>query len=185
MLAPGAVAAERDPDWPCVQILVPTLSPGQIWSGPAIDGKQGAWRDIPGLEPVLTRALDRSVEVEQAEAAIDRFAESLGPDRDATLTALFAGLFDALDRERGQAIAAIRRYGQQQRALLDRIDEGMGRLQTLAPDAPEATALKDDIAWRRRILDERRRYQTAICEQPVKLEQRLGRLARAIAAHLD
>ena len=185
LVPPAAVGAERNPDWPCVQILVPTLSPGQIWTGDPIEGKEGAWRDIPGVEPVLKQALDRSVGTEQAEAAIDRFAETLGPDRNAVLTALFAGVFDALNRERGRAIDVIQRYARQQRALLDRIAEGLTRLQTLPPDSPEAAALKDDIAWQRRVLDERRRNQTALCDQPVRLEQRLGQLARTIAAHLD
>lgn len=184
-LAPPAVAAERNPDWPCVQILVPTLSPGQIWPGDAIDGMEEAWQTIPGVEPVVKQALDRSVGIDQAEAAIDRFAEALGPDRNAVLTALFSGVFDGLNRERSEAIAAIQRYTRQQRAMLDRIAEGLNRMQSLPPDSPEAAALKDAIAWQRRIHDERRRYQTAMCDQPVQMEQRLGRLARAIAAHLE
>lgn len=180
-----AAAAGRDPDWPCQQILVPILSPGQIWTGDPIDGKEQAWRDIPALAPVMALATDRSVETERAEEAIDRFADTLGPDRNAVLTALFAGLFDALNRQRGEAIAAIHRYARQQRALLDGIAEKLGRVQALPPGAPEAAALRDDIAWQRRILDDRRRYQGAVCEQPVQLEQRLGRLARAVAARLD
>ena len=181
----GVAAAERNPDWPCIQILVPTLSPGQIWTGDPIEGKEGAWRDIPGIEPVLKQAIDSSTDIERAEAGIERFAGSLGPDRNAVLTALFAGVFDALNGKRGEAIAAVQRYARQQRALLAGIANGLSRLQGLPTDSPEAAALKEDIAWQRRILDERRRYQTTMCDQPVRLEQRLGRLARAIAAHLD
>ncbi len=181
----GAVAAERNPDWPCIQILVPTLSPGQIWSGDPIEGREEAWRDIPGIEPVLKQAADPTTDIDQAEAGIDRFAETLGPDRNAVLAALFAGVFDALNGRRGETIAAVQRYARQQRALLDGIANGLSRLQELPPDTPEAAALKEEIAWQRRILDERRRYQTTMCDQPVRLEQRLGRLARAIAAHLD
>lgn len=185
LLSAPVAAAEGNPDWPCVQVLVPTLSPGQIWTGDPIEGQEGAWRDIPGLEPVLKQALDRSVEIDRAEAAIDGFAETLGPDRNAVLTALFAGVFDALNRDRSKAIGAIQRYARQQQALLDRIAEGLKRLQGLPFQSPEAAALREDIAWQRRIVDERRRNQTALCDQPVQLEQRLGRLARAIAAHLD
>ncbi|WP_448187967.1 hypothetical protein [Azospirillum sp. sgz301742] len=180
-----AVGAERNPDWPCAQILVPTLSPGQIWPGDPIEDKEGAWRSIPGVEPILKQATDRSVDIDRAEASIDRFADTLGPDRNAVLTALFAGVFDALNQERSRAIDVIQRYAHQQRALLDRIAEGLTSLRTLPPDSPEAKALQEDIAWQRRILDERRRNQTALCDQPVQLEQRLGRVARAIAAHLD
>ena len=186
VLAPlPAGAAGSNPDWPCVQILVPTLSAGQIWAGDPIEGKAEDWRDIPGAEPVLKQLLNRRMEPDKEEEAIGRFAEGHQPDRNAALTALFAGAFDALNRERGAAIAAIRRYAHQQRELLDGIDAAMTRLQQLPADAPEAAALKEEIAWRRRILDERRRYQSALCDQPVQLEQKAGRIARAIAAHLD
>ncbi|MDQ2104116.1 hypothetical protein [Azospirillum isscasi] len=185
-----AGAAGSDPEWPCVQVLVPTLSSGQIWPGDPIEGKEGDWRDIPGTEPVLKRILDRRLDPEQEQAAIDRFADQWdgagsGFDRNAALTALFAGAFDALNRERGQAISAIRRYAHQQRELLDSIDKALTRLNGLSADAPEAAALKEDIAWRRRILDERRRNQSALCDQPVQLEQKAGRIARDIAARLD
>ncbi len=185
-----AGAAGSDPDWPCVQILVPSLSSGQIWPGDPIEGKEGDWRGIPGTEAVLKQILDRRLDPEQEQAAIDRFADQLeangaAADRNAALTALFAGAFDALNQERGQAISAIKRYAHQQRVLLDSIDAALTRLQALPADSPEATALREEIAWRRRILDERRRNQTALCEQPVQFEQKAGRIARDIAARLD
>ncbi|MBK4722254.1 hypothetical protein JJL56_25715 [Azospirillum sp. YIM DDC1] len=185
-----AGAAGGDPDWPCVQILVPTLSSGQIWPGDPIEGREGDWRDIPGTEAVLKQLLDRRLDPEQEQAAIDRFADQLeangaAADRNMALTALFAGAFDALNQERRQAISAIKRYAHQQRVLLDSIDAALTRLQALPADASEATALREEIAWRRRILDERRRNQTALCEQPVQFEQKAGRIARDIAARLD
>lgn len=180
-----ATAAEQASDWPCQQILVPTLSPAQIWTGDPIEGKEATWRDIPGLEPVLRQAADRSVAVETAEDAIDRYAASLGPDRNAVLTVLFAGVFDMLNRQRGEAISAIQRYTRQQRAMLDRIGAELTHMQSLPPQSPEAESLTREISWQRRVLDERRRYQSALCDQPVQMEQRVGRLARAIAAHLD
>ena len=189
---PAGAAGGGDPDWPCVQILVPALSSGQIWPGEPIEGREGDWRDIPGVEPVLKQVLNRRLDPEQEQAVIDRFADQLeangtktGADRNAALTALFAGAFDALNQERGQAIAAIRRYAHQQRDLLDSIDKALTRLNGLPPDAAEAAVLREDIAWRRRILDERRRHQTALCDQPVQLERKAGRIARVIAARLD
>ncbi|WP_246337678.1 hypothetical protein [Azospirillum oleiclasticum] len=185
LAVPAAAAADQDPDWPCVQILVPTLSPGQIWAGDPIEGMEPVWRDLPVLQPVLQRVTERFSDPEKDEEAIERFAGTLGADRNTVLTALFAAVFDRLNRERGEAIEAVRRYARGQRAMLDRIAEGLGRVDRLAPDSPEAAALREEIAWQRRILDERRRYLGAVCDQPVRLEQKLGRLARAIAAHLD
>lgn len=185
LLSGPVAAAERNPDWPCVQILVPTLEAGQIWAGDPIAGKEGAWRDLPAVAPLVRMALDRSVDVEKVEEEIERFAATLGADRNAVLTALFAGIFDGINRERGETIAAIQRYARQQRAMLDRVAGDLARLESLPPQSTEAGAVRERIDWTRRILDDRRRYQTAVCEQPVQLEQRLGRLARAIATHQE
>jgi hypothetical protein len=52
-------------------------------------------------------------------------------------------------------------------------------------ESPEAVRLADSLALRRRVLDDRRRMLSAICDQPVEAERRLGELARIITAHLD
>ena len=39
----GALAAAgEDPDWPCVQRLVPEIAPAVIWAGPPLDSVDGA-----------------------------------------------------------------------------------------------------------------------------------------------
>ena len=39
----GALAAAgEDPDWPCVQRLVPEIAPAAIWAGPPLDSVDGA-----------------------------------------------------------------------------------------------------------------------------------------------
>ncbi|MBV9520895.1 MAG: hypothetical protein JO068_22560, partial [Hyphomicrobiales bacterium] len=41
-MLPAEAAARRDPDWPCQQIKVPTISAAAIWSGPPLEGL-GPW----------------------------------------------------------------------------------------------------------------------------------------------
>ena len=42
-------AASEDPDWPCVQRLMPELSPATVWGGPPVDDAAPAWRETPAV----------------------------------------------------------------------------------------------------------------------------------------
>lgn len=179
--AASAQQPARDPDWPCIQPLVPDLSPGQIWAGPPIEPPP-PWREDP-LAVRATRDLDRSDE--PPDQRVERLAAEAGPRRDEVLTLTFAGVFETLDAERAAAIASIKRYARQQAALSQRISDILREMDALPAGDPRRDTLASDLAMSRRILDERRRSLTAVCEQPIGIEQRLGRIARAIAARME
>lgn len=187
-----AIAAAQDPknpDWPCPQVLVPALSPASVWDGPPIDGLEEEWQRDSAIAALVRRAADDSVD----PATLEREAEALaGPVRkgeeqehDRRLALLFAGSFQTLDRQRTAAIASIERYAQHQRALRERIAAALRDLDAASGDAARAQEIKAAIAWDRRILDDRRRAQTAVCEQPARIEQRLGQIARMLSALLS
>ncbi|CAO3410367.1 hypothetical protein [Azospirillum largimobile] len=187
-----AIAAAQDPknpDWPCPQVLVPVLSPASVWDGPPIDGLEEEWQRDSAVAALVRRAADDSVD----PATLEREAEALaGPVRkgeeqehDRRLALLFAGSFQTLDRQRTAAIASIERYAQHQRALRERIAAALRDLDAASGDAARAQEIKAAIAWDRRILDDRRRAQTAVCEQPARIEQRLGQIARMLSALLS
>ena len=74
--APAANATAAD--WPCIQILVPELAVSQMWAGPPAEGsKAGADGEVMQLADQLA---SRSMPLEEAQAAIDRFADSLPPE---------------------------------------------------------------------------------------------------------
>ncbi|WP_155524556.1 hypothetical protein [Oleisolibacter albus] len=173
----------RDPDFPCVQVLVPSLSPGQIWSGPPVDDiPAGAWTSDTEVRRLVEMAGDRRVGTEALTSEIDRFA---GTTKDGNrLVLLFAGVFETLQAERGQSLDAIRRYAQGQRQMLDRIAARLRDQQDLSADDPRRAEIADAIAWDRRVLEDRRRMLPPLCERPALLERRLGAVARTLAAHL-
>ena len=47
--AGAAAAAAEDPDWPCVQRLMPEISPATVWGGPPLDDAAPAWRETPAI----------------------------------------------------------------------------------------------------------------------------------------
>ena len=182
--ASAAVQDPKNPDWPCPQILVPTLSPASVWDGPPIDGLGDGWQRDPAVATLVRRAADGSVDAATLEPEAAALAAAAGEGRDGKLAQVFAGTFQTLDRQRSAAIASIERYAQHQRALRERIAAALRDLDAASGDASRAQEIKSAIAWDRRILDDRRRAQTAVCEQPARIEQRLGQIARLLSALL-
>ncbi|MBD0270413.1 MAG: hypothetical protein ICV73_00665 [Acetobacteraceae bacterium] len=181
--AAGPSAAAADPDWPCVQRLVPRLTAAALWTGPA---PQGDWRAEPEVAALVGRVAPRVVTEEAGVAAIERFAEPLDPsDRRRLLPLVFAGVLDEANRLRDGLIDQIRRFARRQRELA----EGVRRLES------ELRAMPEDAGPAREELEQRRAFAAKTftdangtvrfaCEAPVRLEARLGAYARALAAAL-
>lgn len=176
----AAAPPAKDPDWPCVQRLVPRLSAAVYWSGPT---RAGDWHADPRVSELLSGIAPRDVPVERGTAAIAAFAAKLPPpERAATLALTFAGLLDETNRQRGQVIDELRALTRRQRGLADVIAHVTGEARALPPDASPET--RDEIVQRRAVLirqfEEADRTTRYACEVPVALEARLGAYARAL-----
>jgi len=180
---------ETPPDWPCVQVFVPTLSAASIWDGPPVDDYLKTWTENRDVAAVATRAVSRSVPDDEATQAVDSFAEGVKGDQEKTLTMLFAAIFDEANRNRSKAIDGIRRFSRAQQEQLRNMNATIGELERARAQTPQDAArvkeLTEQLAWQRRIIEERQRSLGALCEQPVIIERRLGTLARIIASHMD
>lgn len=176
---------EPEPDWPCVQVFVPELSPGLLWAGPPVDSVEARWRDDPAVRELIAEASRPGLSVEAFDAKVAALAEAAGDERNAALTALFAGLFEAHDAKRRAMIQGVKRYDRQQQDLHARIAQTLAALDAAPDGSADAAAAEETLHWQRRILDDRRRILATVCEQPVLVEQRLGQLTRAITAHLE
>jgi hypothetical protein len=185
-LPPAAAATGDDPDWPCVQRLVPEVAAGMIWPGPPVDAVNGAVDD-PEISRLAEELAARRVPLAEAEEQVAAFAARLeGEARSAELTRLFARTLAIINRDRASIIGGIRRFARGQQALADRIAGQNDRLQEIAPQQIlERDALIAERDWDIRIYDDRQSTLTYLCDQPVLLEQRAFALARAIASHLE
>lgn len=187
LLATSPLRAAEDPDWPCVQRLMPELSPAMMWTGPALDEVGPSWRDDAAVAALAQELAARRVPLDEAEAQVGAFAAGLDPaGREARLTMLFAGVFELIARERREIIAGIKRFNETQRRLAERVRAAGAELRSLAGGATAADEMKRQAiserrAWEVRLFQERRSALTYLCEQPVLLEQRAFALARAIA----
>ena len=175
-------------DWPCRQAKVGTIALASIWTGPPIDGAQD-WRSDPDVSALVTRAAERRTPLEEAQSAISDYAKGLAKEqKDAKLTQLMAGIFDRLNSERDAVIAGLERYGHKQKDMAERVKsqvEALNAAQSEAgADQQKIADLSNRVQWDTRVFEDRRRALTYVCETPVLIEQRLGALARTIAAEM-
>lgn len=185
--AAGAQPANgADPDWPCVQRLVPEIAGGMIWAGPPLDQVALAENDRPAAQLAAELAA-RRVPVEEAAKLVEDYAAKLTPaERDQHLAALFKRTLAIINQDRGSIIQGIRRFSRGQRALADKINAANETIQQLGADKLlERENLIAERDWDVRIFDDRRGSLAYLCEQPVLLEQRAFALARTIAGHLQ
>jgi hypothetical protein len=182
---PAVAATGEDPDWPCVQRLVPEIAPGMIWAGPPLDSVEG--EPNPAIDELAGELAARRVPLEEAEAQAEDFANTLADEhRDEQLTRLFARTLEIINSDRRSIIQGIKKYARGQRTLAESITEKNERLSELPKDqVVERDALIAERDWDIRIYDDRARSLTYLCEQPVLLEQRAFALARSIASQLE
>ena len=188
----GRAAAQEDPDWPCIQRKVPHLSVAQLWAGPPLP-EDDAWRDDPELARLVAAISARRTDLDAVRPMLAELGPTAGQGREERLLALFAGVFEAIDRERARVIGGIGRFARKQRELAARIDARDAALReaeaTAAPGDHDAAdrieAMRDELAWDVRIFQERQRSLSHVCESPVILERRAFAVAQMIQGELD
>ena len=180
---------ERYPDWPCPQIVVPKLSVAAFWTGPAIDDVGDAWMKDQRIHDLVLHLVGRRTPLPDAEKDAADFIVGTSVEKQHKAKLLFAGLFAALNRERDDVMAGIKRFSQRQQQLREKITAELADLRA-QQDAPNQNAavvdkLADQIAWDTRVFDERRHTIGYVCEVPSTIERRLFALARVIQQKLD
>jgi hypothetical protein len=181
-----------NPDWPCIQHKVPTLTSAQMWDGPVVDDEE-AWRDNEEIVKLIPTLASRRVPMEQAAAAIEGFAAAQPKDkRDEALKQLFAGLLRTVNVDRAVVMSGIERFQKRQKARAEAIQrqgEALRRLrkqgETDEKARAEATTAEERYNWDVRIFTERQQSLPLACEVPVLIEQRLFELAREIRARMQ
>ena len=69
--------AVEDPDWPCIQRLVPEISAVTIWDGPPIEDALRTWPEKPAIRDLVAKLATRQMNAEQAEQNITAFVKTL------------------------------------------------------------------------------------------------------------
>jgi hypothetical protein len=182
-LMAAAAPGPRDPDWPCQQIKVAHLSLAAVWSGPALDGKDGDWRQDPQLSDLVQVMVQRRVSLDQVQAKIRTFAVQAGDQKAPKLLMALSAVFDLLDAERSSVIDGLDRFGARQKERAAALREDTDKLRALqadpASDAGEVNQMVQRVTWEAQVFQDRRQALGFACEVPSKIEQRLFAVARA------
>ena len=179
-LAIGAAGPPADPDWPCMQRLVPTLTASTLWGG---HDAAGDWRADPAVAAVVAAVAPRGVSAADGTARLDQFVATVpAADRPAVSAQVFAGLVDETNVQRSQVIDRLRDIARRQRTLTELTSRVTVDLRALPADAPAAQ--REEIVSRRGFLireyEQIERTIRYACEAPVQMEQKLGVLAQAL-----
>ncbi|KAA2213503.1 hypothetical protein [Teichococcus oryzae] len=188
--APAARGATgNDPDWPCVQRLVPVLSAGSIWSGPALPA-DGSWRQEPKVAALVSAIAPRAVPDAEGVRAIEGFAAPLDAEaRRRLLPMAVSGTLAETNRTRSGLIESIRGFARRQRGLAETVRQLSEQLDAMDPEAKgEAAARREELQQRlffaTKTFQDAERTMRYMCEAPVRLEARFGAYARAFQAAL-
>lgn len=185
--AGGRAATSDDPDWPCIQRLVPRISAAQVWAGPPPEASM--WQGDLEVSRLASKLAARRTPLDETEKLVEDFADAQAPAAlNDKLAALFGRTLQIINQDRASIIAGIKRFAKRQRQLAERIRETRAELKDIRQEAAQEAngngAVIDDVretlAWDIRIFDEREKSMTYLCEQPVLLEQRAFALGRTI-----
>lgn len=185
-----AVAQDVDPEWPCIQRLVPTVSPAVMWPVPVDESMSKIWRKDRSIRKLAERLGDLDEFTDEDRAAIESFADSIAEsDKELQLSLLAVGVVDVTNRVRSQYIKGIKRYTSQQIAISQQIEDTLNELSLLGKEAnsgdnQERLEIEETLRWHERVYDQRENTIRLLCEEPVELEQRLSDVLRDAAQYL-
>ncbi|RUU13321.1 hypothetical protein EOD23_04805 [Mesorhizobium sp. USDA-HM6] len=191
MLVPhaGAMAANTDPDWPCMQRKVPQLSLGQVWNGPDLPPEAKDWSEDPSVSALVEEVAARRLPIADAQKKIRDFAASVPAGQLAPKMAMLEqGMFEHMDAERSHVISGISRYAHRQLEMAAELRKQASDVDALRakPDADqdEVERQTDQLNFATRIFNERAQSLTYVCDVPTIIEQRLYQLSKTVSETL-
>jgi hypothetical protein len=177
-----------DPNWPCEQLLVPTLSAGSYWSGTPVPHGDTSWRDDPKLTTIVTTAVDRDTPDDEVKKDLVTYADAVpAAQRGKAVARLFGFIVDDANDERQHIIDRLDDLSQRQKNLSVEID-GISKQIDAIPEnatgdaATQRAALMGQRDFNIRTFQETQHTVHYACEVPGTFDQRLGLIARTLEA---
>jgi len=188
MLAQPLAVSANDPDWPCIQALVPVVELGVLWPQVLPESDLGQWKSDERIEP-LAQKLGNLIEYTDAdrELVAQFIEETPAADQSSTLNRLAEGTLAVANKRRTVYINGIKKYTRQQSAIAEQIEDGLNKLAQLEQNdtqSAELAELRETMDWHQRVFDQREHSMVALCDQPVLVEQTTSDVLRDLAQYL-
>lgn len=182
-------ADPRYPDWPCTQAKVPEVSLAAVWAGPPLDDIKENWKNDARVSGLVSKLSARKTPMDEAEKSVKEFLTGSGSNKATNAKLLFAGLFETLNAQRSSVMNGLERTTRKQREAADKIRDETLELQALQSaatrDEVRVEALSNDLIWKTRIFEDRRKVVRFVCEVPTTIDQRLFALGRLIQQEME
>ncbi|MES1148335.1 MAG: hypothetical protein ABUL53_04060 [Bradyrhizobium guangdongense] len=182
-------ADPRYPDWPCTQAKVPEVSLAAVWAGPPLDDIKETWKNDAKVSGLVAKLSARKTPMDEAEKSVKEFLTGSGSNKATNAKLLFAGLFETLNAQRASVMNGLERTTRKQREAADKIRDETLELQALQSATPRdearVDALSNDLIWKTRIFEDRRKVVRFVCEVPTTIDQRLFALGRLIQQEME
>lgn len=173
----GAAPPATDPDWPCEQTLVPSVSAEMVWSGPALDDV-GDWRSDKAVATLIDTISPREEPLSEGLTAIARFLKPHTAARTREIKRAVAGLLEENGAARTRVIGHIKTLAERQRTLADLVSRIAGEREKAGQNS--SPDLVDQLTFAQRTYYESQRTLRYACEIPAELDQRLGAYVRVL-----
>ena len=182
-------AQEVDPEWPCIQRLIPEVSPAVMWPVPVEDDMRTQYRQVNATRTLAEELGDIETFTDAHQQSIEEFADSIDESqREYQLTLLATGIVDVSNGVRKDFIDGIKHYTRQQIVIAEQIEASLNELSELDEQTGDATAaqqeIRETLRWHERVYDQRERSIQLLCEEPVELEEKLSEVLRFTAQYL-
>jgi len=191
ILGSGISAAQStNPDWPCIQVLVPEIVPAVVWPEEIGEDIQGQWKQVSTIKELAEELGDLEQFTDEHSESIKKYAESIPEaERLDQLNKLTDGIVAVTNQQRTFYIDGIQRYTRQQIAIASQIESTLNELadldqQNVASTDPERAEIEETLKWHERVYDQRERSIRALCERPVEREVVLSDVLRELAQYL-
>ncbi|MCV5342655.1 hypothetical protein OFC87_37580, partial [Escherichia coli] len=73
LAGPALAQPKTDPDWPCVQRKVASLSPGQFWTGPDLGAAASEWGNDNEAAALAQKIASRRTDLQEVDGLLDAY----------------------------------------------------------------------------------------------------------------
>jgi hypothetical protein len=187
--AAAPVRAEEIRDWPCEQPLAERFVAEKVWGGALPAPLPEDWRSDTRVAEVVALAASPENRPTTGAQAIEQLAGRLDGDRQEVLLAVFAGLLEQFNRQRGFVIGGVRDFVVRAKILQEAIDKNTTELAALPDNGGGAVeeqrkGYREARAFDARTQDDALDEAEFLCRRYAYLEEKLRDLIRAIRAAL-
>lgn len=157
-----------------------------IWPHPIDDASATRWKNKAALKPLASKIANQFTAGDEEIALIDQFLQGIAAtDRSTTATDLFMATLNEFNLKRLKYLKGIQKFTRKQKGLASRLSALLEKRDNLAAQDPMLGTLDDEIYVAEQIFRNREGIMRDLCEHPVRIEENLGRVARAIAEHIE